>query len=83
MIRLIPTVLMFGHSSQEAATKFHDYSGWPMIAVAFFLLMFCVKFVEACGFEVRSDDDDDYGGSNSTDSKAPESSPAVAAAPAV
>jgi exosortase len=76
VIRLIPTLLMFGHSTHEAASKFHDYSGWPMIAVAFFLLMFCVKFVEACGFEVRGDDDDDYGGSNATDPK-PSGGPAA------
>ena len=39
VVRLVPTVWMFGHRSAEAAEKFHDVSGWVMTVVAFLLLM--------------------------------------------
>jgi exosortase/archaeosortase family protein len=53
VIRLIPTVLMYGYADRGLAGKFHDYAGWPMILVAFLILMLGVKLVESCGFEVR------------------------------
>lgn len=56
-IRLIPTLLMYGHADKAVAKSFHDYAGWAMVPVAFFLLMGVIKFVEALGFEVRGDDD--------------------------
>jgi exosortase len=59
VIRLIPTVLMYGYSTKEAADQFHNYSGWAMFPIAFLLLMFVVSFVKALGFEVRDDEDDD------------------------
>lgn len=39
VIRLVPTVWMFGHASEQAAERFHDVSGWVMTIVAFLLLM--------------------------------------------
>ena len=39
VIRLIPTVWLFGYSSHEIAEKFHDISGWIMLPVAFFMLL--------------------------------------------
>jgi exosortase len=39
VIRLIPTVYLFGYGSHEIATKFHDFSGWIMLPVAFFMLL--------------------------------------------
>jgi exosortase len=42
VVRLVPTVWMFGHTSVAAAEKFHDVSGWVMTVLAFGLLMaFC------------------------------------------
>jgi exosortase len=36
VLRLVPTVWMFGNASQTAAEAFHDWSGWAMLFVAFF-----------------------------------------------
>ena len=44
--RLIPTVWMFGHKSQEAAERFHDISGWVMTFIAFLLLMGFFRLLE-------------------------------------
>jgi exosortase len=39
VLRLVPTVLVYGYSTKEAGDRFHDASGWVMLPVAFFLLM--------------------------------------------
>lgn len=39
VLRLIPTVLLYGYRSQEVAEGFHDISGWLMLPLAFGLLM--------------------------------------------
>jgi exosortase len=39
VIRLVPTVWMFGHKSAEAAERFHVVSGWAMTIVACLLLL--------------------------------------------
>jgi exosortase len=39
VIRLVPTVWMYGHTTQAAAERFHDLSAWVMLGVAFLLLM--------------------------------------------
>ncbi len=56
IIRLIPTLVMYGHASKENAETFHDYAGWAMLVVAFFFLMFVIKFIDALGIEVRSEE---------------------------
>jgi exosortase len=61
VIRLIPTVLMYGYASKKSAQAFHDYSGWAMVPIAFFVLMFVVSFIKALGFEVTTDDGDGDG----------------------
>lgn len=38
VLRLIPTTLMYGYSTQDAAEIFHDVSGWAMLAVALGML---------------------------------------------
>lgn len=43
VIRLTPTVWMFGNTSREAAQRFHDISGWVMLFVAFFVLSGIVR----------------------------------------
>lgn len=45
VIRLIPTVWLYGYSSQSVATKFHDLSGWIMLPVAFFLLLGIIRLL--------------------------------------
>ena len=37
--RLVPTVWLFGHASQQVADRFHELSGWAMTVVAFVFLM--------------------------------------------
>lgn len=39
VVRLVPTVWMFGHASNAAAERFHDVSGWVMTIIAFGALM--------------------------------------------
>lgn len=45
VIRLVPTVYVYGHASPQAASRFHDISGWVMLAVAFLLLMGIVRLL--------------------------------------
>lgn len=48
VIRLVPTVWMFGHASQATAEEFHDVGGWVMTVLAFIVLMgIAVLFQEA------------------------------------
>jgi exosortase/archaeosortase family protein len=46
VMRLVPTVWMFGHKSIEAAEKFHTMSGWAMTVLAFLLLMLFARMLE-------------------------------------
>ncbi len=39
VLRLIPTVWLFGYSNHDVATDFHNVSGWIMLPVAFFMLL--------------------------------------------
>jgi exosortase/archaeosortase family protein len=39
VIRLVPTVLLYGYSQQSWADSFHDVSGWLMVPLAFFILL--------------------------------------------
>lgn len=43
IIRLIPTIWLYGNASQRAADSFHDVSGWIMLPVAFLLLLGVVR----------------------------------------
>lgn len=47
VVRLLPTVVLFGYASKDVADKFHDYSGWPMVSIAFLVLMGVVKLMQA------------------------------------
>lgn len=50
VLRLIPTTLMYGYSTQDAAEIFHDVSGWVMLAVALgflWLIMATLRWLEA------------------------------------
>jgi exosortase len=43
IIRLIPTIWLYGNASQRAADSFHDVSGWIMLPLAFLLLLGVVR----------------------------------------
>ncbi len=53
VIRVVPTVWVYGHYSQETAEMFHDISGWVMLVVAFFLLTGLVRLMEWLQLPVR------------------------------
>jgi exosortase len=44
LIRLVPTVWMYGYHP-SIAEPFHDYSGWAMLPIAFLLLMGIVRLL--------------------------------------
>ncbi|MDF1809970.1 MAG: exosortase/archaeosortase family protein [Phycisphaerales bacterium] len=39
VIRLAPTVILYGNAPQDIADNFHDIAGWLMLPVAFLMLM--------------------------------------------
>jgi exosortase len=43
ILRLIPTVLLYGYSTEPVAKQFHDVSGWLMVPLAFLLLLAGLK----------------------------------------
>ena len=45
VLRLIPTVWLYGYSSSDVAGNFHDISGWCMLLVAFLLLMVIIRLL--------------------------------------
>jgi exosortase len=45
VIRLIPTVWLFGYSTKPLAESFHDASGWIMLPVAFLLLLGIIRLL--------------------------------------
>jgi exosortase len=45
VIRLVPTVYVFGHYSKETGEMFHDVGGWVMLVVGYLLLMGIVRLV--------------------------------------
>lgn len=46
VIRLVPTVWVYGHFSKDTAGKFHDLTGWAMLFVAFLLLIGVIKLLQ-------------------------------------
>jgi exosortase len=45
VIRLVPTLWVFGNWSEETAELFHDLSGWVMLFAAFLLLMSVIRLL--------------------------------------
>ena len=70
VIRLIPTLILYGHSSKETADKFHDAAGWAMVPLAFVILRFVINLIEAMGVEVREEDGGGGSGSDKTEGNA-------------
>ena len=46
VIRMIPTVWLYGYSPATVADAFHDLGGWAMLFVAFGLLMAIIRLME-------------------------------------
>jgi exosortase len=46
VVRLVPTVWLFGNTSPQAAERFHDVSGWVMTVVAFVALMVTFRWLQ-------------------------------------
>lgn len=45
VVRLIPTVWLYGYSTTRIADAFHDVSGWLMLPIAFFILLGVVRLL--------------------------------------
>jgi exosortase len=45
VVRILPTVWLYGFHSKSAADKFHDYSGWIMLPIAFLLLYGIIRLM--------------------------------------
>jgi exosortase len=58
VIRLVPTVWMYGNASVESAKLFHDASGWAMLIVAFLSLLGMVKVLDWATVPVLSRESD-------------------------
>jgi exosortase len=53
IIRLVPTVWVYGNSSAEAADTFHDLAGWGVLFIGYALLTGIVWLLEVVGVETR------------------------------
>jgi exosortase len=45
VVRLIPTIWLYGFSSSGVADWFHDISGWVMLPVGFFMLLGIIRLL--------------------------------------
>lgn len=45
VLRLVPTVYLYGHYPETWGPTFHDFSGWAMLALAFGLLLGTVRLL--------------------------------------
>lgn len=45
VIRLVPTVWVYGYGGENLGRRFHDLSGWVMLVVAFLLLMGIIRIL--------------------------------------
>jgi exosortase len=50
--RLMPTVLLYGYAPRAWAQRFHDYSGWAMVPIAFVALMGVVRVLRMMGLSI-------------------------------
>jgi exosortase len=46
VVRLVPTVWLFGHATKETAESFHTAAGWGMIILSFLILMGLSRFIQ-------------------------------------
>jgi len=55
VIRLVPTVWVFGNASPAAAERFHDIASWAMLGVAFALLTGVARLIDWLGLPVYAE----------------------------
>ncbi len=53
VIRLVPTVWVYGNYSEETASGFHDIAGWVVLFVGYFLLTGLTALMDAAGLPVH------------------------------
>lgn len=46
VIRIVPTVWLYGYHSKQVADQFHDYSGWIMLPIAFAILYGIIRLLK-------------------------------------
>jgi exosortase len=45
VIRILPTVWLYGNATEKIAEQFHDYAGWIMLPIAFAMLYGIIKLL--------------------------------------
>jgi exosortase len=53
VVRIVPTVWLYGRDRAELAGKFHDWSAWAMLPVAFLLLMSVIRLFKWLALPVQ------------------------------
>ncbi len=46
VIRMVPTIWLYGHTSDKIADAFHGIAGWVMLVIAFLLLMAIIRLLK-------------------------------------
>ncbi|MFA9477523.1 exosortase/archaeosortase family protein [Phycisphaerales bacterium AB-hyl4] len=73
LARIVPTVWLYGHASEEVASGFHDMAGWLMIVASFLALLGLLRLLEWGGLRVHreaGEGDDAGSGEGAAGSKA-------------
>ena len=53
VVRILPTVWVYSHHTEEVGLKFHDASGWLMLPIAFLLLLGIIRLLDWALIPVR------------------------------
>ncbi|MGA2496507.1 MAG: exosortase/archaeosortase family protein [Tepidisphaeraceae bacterium] len=53
VVRMVPTLWMYGYAAKSSADRFHDMAGWVMLVVAFLLLMSIIRILQWAMLPVR------------------------------
>jgi exosortase len=53
VVRILPTIWVYSHHTDDVGRKFHDYSGWLMLPIAFLLLLGIIKMLDWALIPVR------------------------------
>jgi exosortase/archaeosortase family protein len=43
VVRILPTIWIYGYHSKQFGDVFHDYSGWLMLPISFLMLLGLIK----------------------------------------
>jgi exosortase len=53
VVRILPTVWVYSHHTEEVGLRFHDASGWLMLPIAFLLLLGIIRLLDWALIPVR------------------------------